>query len=205
MICYKGSQRPRPFIGAMNRFVLFVAITVTLAQRVSPQSSLPATRAWGPSTDGLRIAISTTSTTPPSTSPEFLISIQNISTRDFVVNLGWMLGNGKVMFPSAVSMSLTDPTVITREFFDRRYPGLKGRIDDFTVALRAGAAYEFPVSLDQYLSPGVKLGAGRHHIRARFEGRGASYLNLDTPGIGLMNFWKGIAQSNTLEFEESPR
>jgi hypothetical protein len=83
-------------------------------------------------------------------------------------------------------------------------------LDDFTVALRAGAAYEFPVSLDQYWSEstkefGMKLGAGRYRIQARFQGRGASYLNGDTPGIGLMNFWKGTAQSNTLEFEVSPR
>src|SRR5262249_37713825 len=147
-----------PFIRAMNRFVLVVAITVTIAPRVSPQSSLPATRAWGPSTDGLRIAISTIPTTPPSTSPEFLISIQNISKADFVVNLGSMLGNGKVMFPEAVSLVLTDPAGETRElqFFDRRYPGIAGRLDDFTVALRAGAGYEFPVSLDQYWSNSTK-------------------------------------------------
>jgi hypothetical protein len=211
MFCCKGTQGRRQFVTAMNRFVLVVAITVTMAQRVSPQSSLPATRAWGPSIDGLRIAISTTSTVP-STHPEFLISIQNISKADFVVNLGFMLANGKVMFPEAVRLSLTDPAGDTRElrFFDRRYPAIAGRLDDFTVALRAGAAYEFPVSLDQYWSEstkefGMKLGAGRYRIHARFEGHGASYVNLDTPGIALMNFWKGTAESNTLEFEVSPR
>jgi len=207
MICYKDMQRPRPFITVINRFVLVVAITVIIAQRVSPQSPIPATRAWGPSTDGLRIAISTIPTTPPSTSPEFLISIQNISNRDFVVNLGSMRGNGKLMFPEAIRLSLTDAAGDTRErqFFDRRYPGIEGRLDDFTVALRAGAAYEFPVSLDQYLRVGTRLGPGRHRVQARFEGRGASYVNLDTPGIALMNFWKGTAQSNTLEFEMSQR
>ena len=66
----------------MYQFALFVAITVIIAPRVSSQSSLPATRAWGPSTDGLRIGISTIPTTPPSISPEFLISIQNISKAD---------------------------------------------------------------------------------------------------------------------------
>src|SRR5215831_7120706 len=148
MICYKDMQRPRPLITVINRFVLVVAITFTVVERASPQSSVPATRAWGPSTDGLRIAISATPTTPPSTSPEFLISIQNISKADFVVNLGSMLGNGKVMFPEAVRLVLTDPAGDTRElqFFDRRYPGIAGRLDDFTVALRAGAAYEFPGS-----------------------------------------------------------
>jgi hypothetical protein len=148
----------------------------------------------------------------PSVRPEFLISIQNISSRDFVVNLGFMLANGKVMFPEAIRLSLTDPAGDTRKlrFFDRRYPAIVGRLDDFTVALRARAAYEFPVSLDQYWSEstkefGMKLGAGRYRIQARFEGHGASYVNLDTPGIALMNFWKGTAESNTLEFEVSPR
>jgi hypothetical protein len=211
MFSYKGMERRRPFMRILSGFVLVVAITLGMVQRVSSQSSPPATRVWGPSSDGLRISISTTSATPPSTSPEFLISIQNISNRDFVVNLGFMLANGKVMFPEAIRLSLTDPAGTTRElrFFDRRYPAIAGHLDDFTVALRAGAAYEFPVSLDQYWSEstnefGMKLGAGRYRIQAQFEGRGAANLNLD-PGIGLMNFWKGTAQSNTLEFEVSPR
>src|SRR5262249_48858978 len=157
-----------------------------IAHRVSPQSPPPTARAWGPSSDGLRIAISTTSAPVPSNSAEFLISIQNVSNTDFVVNLGFMLANGKVMFPEAVRLVLTYPAGNTRElhFFDRRYPAIAGRLDDFTVALRAGAAYEFPVSLDQYWSEstkefGMKLGAGRHRIQARFEGRGASFVNLD--------------------------
>src|SRR5215475_2314502 len=89
-------------------FALVVVITVIIAPRVSPQSLPPATRAWGPSMDGVRIAISAASTVP-SISPEFLIAIQNITKTDFVVNLGFMLANGKVMFPEAVRLSLTDP------------------------------------------------------------------------------------------------
>ena len=112
--------------------------------------------------------------------------------------------------PEAVRLSLTHRGGDIRDlrFFDRRYPAIVGRLDDFTVALRAGAAYEFPVSLDQYWSEsefGMKLGAGHYRIQARFDGRGATQVNLDTPGIALMNFWKGTAQSNTVEFEVSPR
>jgi len=53
-----------------------------------------------------------------------------------VLNLGSMLANGKVMFPEAVRLSLTDPAGYARElhFFDRRYPGIAGRVDDFIVA-----------------------------------------------------------------------
>src|SRR5215813_6639374 len=137
MFCYKGIEAQRPFIGAMNRFVLVVAIMFAITPRVSPQSPVAGPQAWGPSSDGLRIGISATFATLPSTNPEFLISIQNISTTDFVVNLGYMLGNGKVMSPRAVRLLLTSPAGDRRElkFFDRRYPGLSGRIDDFTVAL----------------------------------------------------------------------
>jgi hypothetical protein len=191
----------------MNRFVLVVAMTFAMAQGMSSQSLPPPSQAWGPSADGLRIGISAISTTVPSVGPQFMVALQNIGNTDFVVNLGFMLANAKVMFPEAVRLSLTDPAGDTRElqFFDRRYPAIAGRLDDFTVALRAGAAYEFPVSLDQYVSPLVKLGPGRHRIQARFQGRAATIVNLDMPGIALMNFWKGTAESNTVEFEVSAR
>jgi len=36
------------------------------------------------------------------TGAEFLVALQNTSKADFVVNLGSMLGNGRVMFPAGV-------------------------------------------------------------------------------------------------------
>jgi hypothetical protein len=120
-----------------------------------------------------------------------------------------MLANGKVMFPDAVRLVLTD--LITGnmrelQFFDRRIQCIGGRLDDFIVALRSGATYAFPISLDQnYMryELGVKLVPGRFGILARFDGRGATNINLDTQGVALMNFWKGTVQSDTLEFEVS--
>jgi hypothetical protein len=108
----------------MYRFALFVAITfyhVPACLTAVIASSNPRVGA-GPSTDGLRIAISATSATVPSSRAEFLISIQNIGKTDFVVNLGFMLANGKVMFPEAVRLSLTDRGGDTRDlrFFDRQ-------------------------------------------------------------------------------------
>jgi hypothetical protein len=66
-----------------------------------------------------------------------------------------MLANGKVMLPAAIRLLLTDPAGHTRElqFFDRRYPAVAGRVDDFTVALRARSIYALRVSLNQYWSP----------------------------------------------------
>ena len=66
--------------------------------------------------------------------------------------------------------------------------------------------YQFRTNLDNYWSKATKeftltLPDGRYRITARLDGQGAQYLNLDTPGIALMNFWKGQAQSNALEFQ----
>lgn len=38
-------------------------------------------------------------------------------------------------------------------------------------------------------------------IQARFDGQGARSVNLDTPGIALLNLWKGTLQSNALSFD----
>jgi hypothetical protein len=199
----------------MNRFALLVVVFIPFAmtQRMSSQSSVPASQAWGPSVDGLRIGISEISQTVTNDEPQFTVALQNTSNTDFVVNLGFMLANGKAMFPDAVCLTLTDPNGNTRDlyFFDGRYPAVAGRLDDFTVALRSGATYVFPISLEHnYWAPatreyGVKLVPGRYRISARFEGRTATHINLDTHGIALMNFWKGTLQSDTLEFEVSRR
>lgn len=177
---------------------------------VAARQSLPLMGAdWGSATAGLRMAISlVTERTEPAETPKFHIVIENIGDSDVVINLGSMLSNGKVMFPDAVRMVLTDSQGATRElqYFDRRYPGVAGRVDDFIVSLRAGSLYAIRVSLDQYWSSatkefGLKLPRGRYRIEARFEGQGARFLNLDTPGIALLNFWKGTVRSNSLTFE----
>jgi hypothetical protein len=119
-----------------------------------------------------------------------------------------MLANGKVMFPYAVRLVLTDPGGTTRDlqFFDKRYPGIAGRVDDFIVALRARSRYVLRLSLNQYWSPSTKefdfnWARGQYRIESRFVGTGAMSINSDTPGIGLMNFWKGILRSNSIVFQ----
>lgn len=191
----------------MNRFVLSILIATCLAMphEIPSQSFVSTSPLWGPSVEGLRIGISAPSATIQWPA-RFTVSLQNTSDADFVVNLGSMLANGKVMWPEAVRLVLTDAANNTRElhFFDRRYPGIGGRLDDFTVALRAGAIYALPVSLDNYWSPvEIKLVPGSYRIFARFDGGSASYVNLDTKGIALMNFWKGTATSDSLKFELS--
>ena len=174
-----------------------------------PQSLPLVVADWGATNAGLRISISsvTTATDRPD-EREFSVAVENVGDSDVVVNLGFMISNGKVMFPEAVRLLLTDSRETTRElqYFDRRYPAIAGRVDDFIVALRIGSVYAIRVTLDRYWSPAtkefaLKLARGRYRIEARFDGQGARALNLDTPGIGLLNFWKGTLRSNSLAFE----
>lgn len=138
----------------------------------------------------------------------FEVSFNNAGTSDFVLNLGHMLANGKVMFSNAVRVVLTRPSGATceLEYFDRRYPGVAGRIDDFVVALPAGAVYTLRVLSDRLWCPATKefqlaLGPGRYRVTARFEGRGAAAQNPDMTGVALLNFWKGTAASAEASFD----
>ena len=164
---------------------------------------------WGDARNGLRLGLTTSPEQPDRrVDRQFYIAIENIGDNDVVINLGHMLANGKVMFPYAIRLVLTDPAGTTRdlEYFDRRYPGVAGRVDDFIVALRAGSVYALRVPLDRFWSPATKefelnLARGQYRIESRFVGDGARYINLDTPGIALLNFWKGTLRSNSATFE----
>jgi hypothetical protein len=174
----------------------------------SREAPLKAGHAWGEPSGGLRIGIAAVNRdSASSANVQFELALENTGVRDFVLNLGQMLANGKVMFPSSVRLVLTDPSGQTRElqYFDRKYPRVAGRVDDFTVSLRVGSIYTIRATMDHYWSPstkefGVTLTRGRYRILARFQGEGARTTNSDMPGVALMNFWKGTVQSNPLEF-----
>jgi hypothetical protein len=188
---------------------LVVAIAaVGVLPNSSAQAPFVPGQAWGQANAGLRIGIAAVNRdNAPSMDVQFDVALENTGAEDFVLNLGHMLANGKVIFPSSIRLILTDPSGRTSElqYFDRRYPGVAGRVDDFTVALRVGSVHTIRATMDHYWSPstkefGVKLTDGRYRIVARFEGEGARTDNSDMPGVALMNFWKGIVQSNPLEF-----
>ena len=190
---------------------LALALVTTLAATTTTNTPQPAPAfgSWGPINNGLRLSLSPTSSGRLSpVGAEFDVAVQNVGDSDVVVSIGAMLGNGRVMWPSAIRFALSDSAGRTRElgFFDRRYPGIAGRVDDFTVALRSGSTYVLRLSLGHYSSPTtkefeLKLANGHHRIEARFEGRGAQAVNSDTQGVALLNFWTGILRSNVLEFE----
>jgi hypothetical protein len=162
---------------------------------------------WGAPVGGLQMSISASGSRNIDV-PEFQVALRNIGDRDVMLNLGSMLANGKVQLPRRIGLTLTDAGGRTRElhFFDKRYPAIVGRVDDYVVPLRVGSTYILTLNLDQFWSPETKefqlqIPPGKNLITAQFEGSGARSSNLDTPGMRLMNIWEGKLQSNALAVE----
>ena len=188
----------------MTSAALFIALATLLAPMPLDSSKSPVAlpQVWGPSTRGLRMGIRVSSADSSPNAGEFSVAIENTSDSDLVLNLGSMLANGKTMLPTAVHLLLTDAAGATRELAFST-PGVAGRVDDFTVALRRGSTYTLHLALNQYWSPatngfGLKLPVGRSRIAARFEGHGAQFQNSD---VALLNFWKGTVESNVVEVD----
>lgn len=193
----------------MRVHTLFVATTcafvaIFMCSPLSAQPLINPMQSWSPASDGMRTAISIAKPgTATQRDVEFYLAFQNVGSKDFVLNLGMMMGNGKVQEPDAIRLILTDPNGQTREFQCSETRLVAGRLDDLLAALPVGATYVLRLNLNKYccFAPMVKLAAGRYRIAAHFQGRGAQYVNLDTPGIRLLNFWMGSMQTNPLEFQ----
>ncbi len=187
-----------------------------MAMRVLPWLGLVVTLNWpaqapsgpvgafGAPLNGLQLHV--TPVTSGSAAPsdiQFDVALQNVGSSDFVLNVGTMLGNGKVMWPDAIRLMLTDFTGQSRELhFEIRNAAVAGRIDDYVVPLRAAAAYRIRVSLQDYMrGADTRLTRGRYKVAAQFSGRRATGVNLDMQGVALLNFWSGVVHSNVAEFE----
>lgn len=183
---------------------LFLTLLISSA---STRSQSIGSVQWGVPVDGLQMSISAADSQNLDV-PEFQVALRNAGKQDVTLNLGCMLANGKVQLPQNISLNVTDAPGKTRKlkFFDRRYPAIAGRVDDYVVPLRAGSSYTLKLSLDQFWSPDtkefeLKFFPGKHQISAQFDGSGAKTGNLDVPGIKLMNFWLGNVQSNIMMVE----
>ena len=162
---------------------------------------------WGATIDGLQMSVSMADSRTTDV-PAFQVALRNAGEKDVTLNLGIMLANGKVQLPTKISFNVTDSTGQIRrfDFADPKYGFVAGRADDYIVSLRAHSSYTLIIRADQLWSPdskdyGLKLAPGKYQITTQFEGSGARAVNLDTPGIKLMNFWIGRLQSNALVVE----
>jgi hypothetical protein len=195
----------------MRASTLFVLTSLALfagAFSSSPLSAQPIInpqQAWGPASDGMRMAISAVA--PGATTQhdsEVYIAFQNLGSKEAVLNLGYIVAQD-IHEPAAIRLALTDPKGETREFWCSRTRAIAGRMDHYLVTLPAGATHVLRLRLEEYCcsEPRVALGAGQYRIAARFEGKGPQrdLMNGDGPRMAYLNFWMGVLQSNTAEFE----
>jgi hypothetical protein len=180
--------------------ILFLSSALSKDQPTSPLQ-------WGTTVDGLQMSISVADSHEANV-PEFEVSLRNVGEQDVTLNLGTMLANGKAQLPQSISLIFTDGSGKMRRFrfAHPKYRFVAGRVDDYIVPLRVDSIYALKLRGDQFWSPeskdyGLKLSPGKYHIVAEFEGRGATRINLDMPGIKLMNFWQGRLQSNVIAVE----
>ena len=185
---------------------LFATMLMVVAAVCSPLSAQPIInpqQIWGDASDGVRMALSAAAATTSPGKAEFCLAFQNVGSEDALLNLGIMVKGFQE--PWAIRLILTDPKGQPRELLYRTTRvWVRGRVDDLIVALPSGGTYIIRIDLAQLsVYPKLELRPGRYQLAVRFEGKGPQWLNLDTPGIGVWRFWKGTAQSNSVEFEIS--
>ncbi len=159
---------------------------------------------WGQTSDGIQLSLASTDRD----GLRLQVAFRNVGDRDVTLNLGSMMANGKVQLPDYIRLNFTDAQGKERlfRFADKKHSFVAGRLDDYVVPLRAGSIYTVTLTLDQFWCEEteefeIPLLPGKNRLTAKFEGRGAKLLNLDMPGIKLMNFWFGKVESNTLVIE----
>ena len=190
-------EKASPIVFALIYFLLSLTPSSTCGQTLEAPH-------WGQPTEGVLMSLSSND----SIGSDLIVALRNVGDHDVTLNLGYMMANGKVQLPDHISLNFTDAQGKTRtlKFADKKHPFVAGRLDDYVVPLRVGSMYTLKLTLDQFWCPETKefeirLLPGKNQLTAQFQGSGATRVNLDMPGIKLMNFWLGKVESNTLVIE----
>jgi hypothetical protein len=131
------------------------------------------------------------------------VHFRNVGEAAFMLNLGAMLDTGKVMEPRFLSLTITDAFGSIRTLHWARPFFVAGRMDDYPVALRAGASYSLPINTtdfrdDQSADRVLRLRPGRYRIEVLFQGRGshAKGTNMEP-----LPWWVGKAVSGSVDVQ----
>lgn len=182
----------------MNRHTR-LALLILLTLAVSTVSARPRVDDdCGAAVEGLQMCLA-------SSGANLQVALRNASDHDLTLNLGIILGNGKTQSPHFIAIKFTDSQGQTRlfKFYDKRYSGVAGRVDDYIVPLRIGATYTMQFTLDQFWCQetteySIPLLSGQNYLTAEFEGTSPNSINSDMAGTKYMKFWLGKVNSNTL-------
>jgi hypothetical protein len=153
---------------------------------------------------GLKMLIAPTKAQYKNQPPAFRITLINSGEKDLMVNVGMMLGNGKVLHPTAIGLCLIDSDGKSKELLFPM-PSIAGRVDDYIIPIRIGSTHTLTVSLTEFWDPkgaGLNfiLKPGTYEIYAQLDSRGIRHVNSGTEGLVLMNIWKGILRSEIITF-----
>ena len=134
--------------------LLLGCITIAQPARPAAASQPPSavTQAWGPTVRGLRMSIAVSPDNLSPANAEFVAAIENTGDRDFVVNLGSMLANGKTMLPTGIRLAVTNSAGRTQEL-EFAMPPVAGQLEPFAVPLRRGSSYVLRTSLALHCWP----------------------------------------------------
>ncbi len=127
------------------------------------------------------------------------VTVQNAGEKPIVVNLGMMLGNGRSLAPTQVTLLVTGREGKTLRF--AQGPGVAGRVDDFLVPLMPGGKYSMAIPLAGFADEkGMRGIAAGDTIQAVYEGAEVSYQKESViPGLPM---WKGKVLSEAVKYEE---
>lgn len=165
--------------------------------------------AWGLSVDGLRLGLALVDSAERE--PVIEVTFENAGTQDALLNLGFMVGNGRTMVPHSVRLMVRGASFGTceLEYADPRVSHVAGRIDDLVVGLPRMARYAVKMPLRDFWCAARKQfpmpwPAETLHVAARFSGGPAVSVNLDMPGMRLMHFWRGTLASGAVSLQVPP-
>jgi len=178
---------------------LFLLASIGARNQVSPVT--PASKPE----ESIGLALSIQADTPErSGALKLRVTLENTGDKDVYVNLGTVLGNGRIQRPEAIRILIADGTGGQREmhYADKDVPGVAGRMDDYPVPLRTGSTYSVALELGDFWCPKTKehaivLQPGTYEVRAQFLGAGAQHDG----GIPSLPYWTGTLESKHILVE----
>src|SRR6185369_8761363 len=128
----------------MNKTLLTFAVLVAIAgSGTGAAKSSQNTPDCGRAVDGVQMCLTASGS-------NLTLAFSNVGNRDVILNLGTMLANGKVQFPTKIVLKYTDAQGQTRIFKFAAPTFVAGRVDDWVLPLRAGSTYSLRLALDQF-------------------------------------------------------
>jgi hypothetical protein len=181
--------------------VLFVLRQVTYAKQAESGNALPSLQ--------LTVGFDSVKDEHAAT-PKFRVTLRNNSENDLCLNIGFLLANGKMQFPQAISLSVVDATGKTLPLGSLKPGYIAGRVDPYILPLPAGGLFSFSVELKDYVAGLPKDNGNNGHLRpgaysfvARFASQGVKDEGV-SGDARLMPLWAGAVTSNQLKIVLSP-